>query len=162
MISLTATQALWFLPLALPICVWVAISDMRSMKIPNKAVIALFAAFTLTGFFALGWPEFPWRYLHLVVVLIIGFALNMAGLIGAGDAKFAAVMAPFVALSDLTFFMVLFAAVMLLSFAFHRLLRALPMVRAATPEWASWTSKKFPMGLALSAALIAYLALGLH
>ena len=43
------TAAAWFLPFVLPITVWVAWSDMRHMKIPNYAVIALFAAFVVLG-----------------------------------------------------------------------------------------------------------------
>ncbi len=101
---LTDTQALWFLPFALPICLWVAWSDLKFMKIPNKAVLALVAVFAVVGFIALGWPDWGWRWLHLLVILIIGFALNIIGAIGAGDAKFAAAMAPFVALADLTYF----------------------------------------------------------
>lgn len=45
MIHTTATTALWFLPFALPIAVWVAWSDMKFMRIPNKAVLALTAVF---------------------------------------------------------------------------------------------------------------------
>ena len=39
----TWTEAAWFLPFVIPIAIWVAWSDMSSMKIPNKAVLALLA-----------------------------------------------------------------------------------------------------------------------
>lgn len=159
MLAATAREAMWFLPFALPVALWAAWSDMKYMKIPNKAVLALAGVFAVVGLVALPLPEYGWRWLHLAVVLAITFALTMAGMIGAGDAKFAAAMAPFVALGDLRLFIGVFAASLLAAFAAHRLLRAIPPFRRATPDWASWTSKKFPMGLALSGALLAHLAL---
>jgi prepilin peptidase CpaA len=52
--------------------------------------------------------------------------------------------------------MVLFAACILGAFACHRIARAMPAIRAITPDWASWTHHKFPMGLALAGLLIIY------
>ncbi len=158
--ALTQVTALWFLPFVLPICIWVAWNDMKFMKIPNKAVVALFAVFVVVGLIALPFEEYLWRMPHLVVILAIGFVANMAGLLGAGDAKFAAAMAPFIALGDAGLYMYLFAALLLVAFAGHRIFRAIPAVRRATPEWASWTSRKFPMGLALGGSLALYLLLG--
>ena len=40
-LALTAAEALWFLPFVLPICIWVAWSDLREMRIPNVSVLAL-------------------------------------------------------------------------------------------------------------------------
>jgi len=158
--ALTATSALWFLPFVLPICIWVAWSDMKFMKIPNKAVLALLGVFLIVGLIALPFTGYLWRLPHIVVILAIGFVANMAGLLGAGDAKFAAAMAPFVALGDAVLFMYLFAAALLAAFAVHRIFRAIPAVRRATPQWASWTSRKFPMGLALGSSLAFYLLAG--
>ena len=158
--TITSYAALWFLPFALPICIWVAWSDLKFMKIPNKAVLALTVVFLLIGLIAIPLAEYPWRLLHLVVVLVVGFALNMAGMIGAGDAKFAAAMAPFLPLGDMRLFMVLFAAVLIAAFVTHRLFRSVPAMRRRTPDWKSWTSKKFPMGLALGGALAIYLGFG--
>jgi len=158
--AITSYAALWFLPFALPICIWVAWSDLKFMKIPNKAVLALTLVFLAIGLIVIPLADYPWRLLHLVVVLVIGFALNMAGAIGAGDAKFAAAMAPFLPLGDLRLFMVLFAAVLIAAFITHRLFRSVPAMRHRTPDWISWTSKKFPMGLALGGALAIYLGFG--
>ena len=80
--------------------------------------------------------------------------VNAAGLVGAGDAKFAAAMAPFFITADVRLLLGLFAACLLGAFFAHRLARAVPAVRRATAEWASWTARKFPMGLALSGTLI--------
>ncbi|MDO9524140.1 MAG: prepilin peptidase, partial [Gemmobacter sp.] len=136
MTAATSASALWFLPFVLPIAIWVAWNDMKFMKIPNKAVLALGGVFAVIGLLALPLPEYGWRWVHLAVVLAIGFAATMVGLVGAGDAKFAAVMAPFVALADVQMFLALFAAALLGAFAAHRLMRAIPAVRNATPDWA--------------------------
>jgi prepilin peptidase CpaA len=151
--------AFWFLITTLPIALWVAWSDMATMKIPNYAVYALVAVYAVVGFIVLPLDEYLWRYLHLVVILVIGFLLNMGGALGAGDAKFAAAMAPFFALGNWVEVLILFAGVLILAFITHRLFRAIPAVRRALPHWESWTRKDFPMGLALSGTLIAYFLL---
>ena len=158
--AITAWSAVWFLPFALPICIWVAWNDMKFMKIPNKAVIALSAVFVVIGLISIPFSEFPWRVLSFVVVLAIGFGLNMIGSIGAGDAKFAAAMAPFVAYGDLKTMMYLFAAVLFAAVATHRLFKRSGRFRALTPEWASWATRDFPMGLALGGTLAFYLIAG--
>lgn len=157
MLAASAREALWFLPLVIPIAIWVAWSDMKFMKIPNKAVLALAGVFAVIGLLALPLPEYGWRWVHLAAVLAVGFVLTIAGLMGAGDAKFGAAMAPFIALGDLNLFIGIFAASLILAFVGHRTMRAIPAVRKATPDWASWTHRKFPMGLALSGALLIHL-----
>ena len=160
MTAQTTSAALWFLPFATPIAIWVAWSDMARMKIPNKAVLALVAVFAVVGMIALPLPDYGWRWVHLVVVLALGFIANAAGLLGAGDAKFAAAMTPFVLREDIVLFAYLFAAVLLAGFATHRLACRVPAIRARTPGWESWERKDFPMGLCLGGALVFYLLIG--
>ncbi|NHX28376.1 hypothetical protein HA397_31050, partial [Escherichia coli] len=138
---------------------WVAWSDMKTMLIPNKAVLALFVVFAVVGLVALPFDAYLWRYAHLGVVLVVGFLLNMIGMIGAGDAKFAAAMAPFIALPELPDFATLFAIVLVVTFALHRLARRLPALRNSAPGWESWERKDFPMGLALGVSLFLHLAM---
>lgn len=159
--AISPAAAMAFLPFALAIGIWVAWSDMKFMKIPNNAVVALFAVFVVVGPFVLPFDEYLWRWVHMIVVLAIGFIANMGGLMGAGDAKFLAAMAPFMNRADTPWIIQIFAAVLLAAFATHRLFRAIPAMRRAFPDWKSWTHTKFPMGLALSGALILYLALGI-
>ena len=144
---------------ALPIAAWAAWSDVTRMTIPNRAVIALALAFALLGPLVLPWPEIGARALQAVVVLAVGVALYAARLMGAGDAKFAAVMAAYVAPADGAAFLYLASFVLVAAFALHRAARAVPPLRAATPGWASWERREFPMGLALGPALAGYLAL---
>ncbi|MGX0875854.1 prepilin peptidase CpaA [Roseovarius sp. MBR-154] len=159
-LEITARAALWFLPFAVPICAWVALSDLRRMKIPNMAVLALLAVFVVVGVLALPFWDYAWRFAHLAILLVLGILANMIGLMGAGDAKFIAVAAPFVALGDAAMVCLLFAAVLIISFASHRIAMHSPLRRMA-PDWTSWQmTKKFPMGLALGPTLALYLGLG--
>lgn len=160
-LALTPTEALWFLPFALPICIWVAISDLRDMRIPNIAVLALVALFLGAGLMVLPLDAYGMRLLQLVVVLIAGFIFTSLGMAGAGDSKFAAAMAPFVAPGDYLFFLLLFSMVLIASWITHLSAGRVPAVRRATAGWASWDQGKlFPMGIALAGTLVIYLALG--
>ena len=146
----------WFLPFVIPIAIWVAWSDMATMKIPNKAVAALLVVFVVVGPLAMPFTDYLWRYAHFAVVLAIGFGLNSVRVLGAGDAKFAASMAPFIALSDWLLFMYLLGGVMIAAFIIHRAVRA-SSLREKVPHWESWTRREFPMGFALAPSLIMYL-----
>ncbi len=155
---MTSQAALWFLPFALPILGWVVLSDLKTMTIPNKAVLALVAVFAIVGLIALPFEVWAWRWLHLVVALVAGFMLNIVGAFGAGDAKFAAAMAPFVALGDAISFFLIFAIMIPVTFFSHRLFRAIPPIRRATAHWESWgRPTDFPFGLPLAGTLAIYL-----
>lgn len=156
---MTSWAALVFLPFAVPISLWVVWSDLSRMKIPNKAVMALTVVFAVVGLFVFPLEEYLWRWVHLVVVLVIGFVMNISRMMGAGDAKFAAAMAPFVALSDAYLVLTLLAVLIVFGFALHRFARRIPSLTGATPNWESWSRKDYPMGLSLGATLIAYLTI---
>ncbi|UXX85184.1 prepilin peptidase [Roseovarius pelagicus] len=158
--QITASSAMWFLPFVLPVCLWVAWSDLRVMKIPNLAVLALAAIFLIVGLIALPFDQYIWRLVQLIIVLLVGIVMNAAGLIGAGDAKFAAAAAPFIALGDLRLLCVILAANLLAGFTAHRIAKYTSL-RQLAPEWESWSrGKKFPMGLCLGGTLAIYLVLG--
>lgn len=158
--SITALTALWFLPLVLPLCFYVAYTDMAQMRITNQAVIVLAAVFVVMGVFLLPFDVYLWRLAAMVMVLVVGFVLNLAGAFGAGDAKFCAAAAPYIALGDLQFLVMLFMVVLMAAAATHRGVKYTPLRRLA-PEWASWDQgKKFPMGFALGFTLALYLILG--
>lgn len=101
MLTQSAHAALWLLIFATPIALYVAWSDLRAMRIPNKSVLALLIVYAIVGVLTLPISVWAWSWLHFVVVLVVGFALSLTGGFGAGDAKFAAAMAPFIALGDL-------------------------------------------------------------
>ena len=160
MLNLTPDQAyLVLLICVLPVCAWVCWSDLKTMKIPNKSVMLLVAVWVVVGLAVFPFEAWAWRWLNLVVVLAIGFVLNAIANVGAGDAKFAAAAALFIASVHLNLVLPLFAAFLLGAFAAHRILRAIPAVRALTPDWVSWKRKDFPMGLALVGTFVAYMVL---
>lgn len=147
-----------FLPFVASIGLWVAWSDMAAMKIPNQAVLALWLVWLVPGVFLVPLGLWAWGWALALGVLVLGFVLNAAGLMGAGDAKFASAMAPFFVDADLRIVLGLMAACLLGAFTAHRLARLVPAIRRAAPDWASWTHDDFPMGLALAGMLIITLA----
>ncbi len=159
-LAISSKAAMWFLPFVVPIGLWVAYSDMKMMKIQNKAVLALGLVFVIVGLFVLDWPSYWDGWINGVVVLGIGFVIASLNLVGAGDAKFAAAMAPFVVARDFMELMILFAVIVFVAFVLHRLMRVTGIGARIAPDWQSWTDKDFPMGLALGPALIIYLIFG--
>ena len=71
-LSLTFAQAIWFFPVALPICVWVALTDLRELRIPNVAVLAHAVQFLGAGLIVLPLEAYGFRLLQLVVVALLG------------------------------------------------------------------------------------------
>ncbi|MCA0870907.1 prepilin peptidase [Seohaeicola saemankumensis] len=158
--GLTVVQAWWFLPFVLPICFYVCFTDLREMRITNQAVVALALVFVVIGPLTMPLPDYGMRLLQLLGVLVIGIVLNAGGAVGAGDAKFAAAAAPFIAPGDLRLLMAIFAANLLAAFCTHRLAKYTALRRVA-PGWKSWDMGwKFPMGLSLGGTLALYLILG--
>lgn len=158
--QIPAFAALCFLPFVLPLCLYTVFTDMRDMRIKNHAVVALFAVYAVIGLFVLPLDIYLWRYVALIVVLVLGIVFNMAGVLGAGDAKFAAAAAPLIWPGDAALVMLLFAANLLAAFCAHRLAKH-TRLRDIAPHWKSWvTGSKFPMGMALGGTLAIYLTLG--
>jgi len=158
--ALTASAAAWFLPFVLPICLYVMYTDLSRMKITNAANLALVSVFVVIGLIALPFPEYLWRFAALGVMLVLGMLLDAGGVMGAGDSKFLAAAAPFVAVQDLPLVSFLLIATLLAAVLTHRLAKHSPLRRMA-PGWTSWEQgKKFPMGLALGPTLALYLGLG--
>lgn len=154
--ALTAYAASLYLLAVIPIGFFVAYSDLSRMKIPNIAVGALVASYSVLGLIALPFDIYLWQWLHLVVMLIIGIILNALGAMGAGDAKFIAAAAPMVMIGDLQLIMFLFAACLVAGYVTHRIAMHSPL-RNAVPHWESWQSgKRFPMGFPLAMTMIFY------
>lgn len=175
--NIPAVAAVWFLPFVLPICFYVAYTDLRSMLIKNHAVVALFTVFAVLGFFLLppwstewaSWksayftltlPSYLWQLIHVGVVLFFGILLNAAGVLGAGDAKFIAAASAFIWPGDYMAAFFLLMITTMAAYVTHRLVRRTPL-RAIAPEWESWNrDRHFPLGFPLGGALAIYLLLG--
>ncbi|MCR8827564.1 prepilin peptidase [Pseudosulfitobacter koreensis] len=158
--AISAWSAWWFLPFVLPLCFYVAFTDLREMRITNQAVGALVVEFALVGLIALPFDEYLWRFAQLGIVLVITIILNAVGAMGAGDSKFIAAAAPYLAVGDTQIIIALYTASLLAAFSAHRLAKHSALHRMA-PHWISWNQgKKFPMGFALGGTLAFYLILG--
>lgn len=156
---MSSVDALILLGLSFPIVIWAAWSDLKFMTIPNKACIALFVLFVIVAPFLLPLPDYGVRLLQAVIVLIIGFVLTSIGILGGGDSKLFAAMAPFVAYSDIGMFFFLLAFLSLAAIVLHRLLPRLSFFKSWVSGWKSFNvSEKFPFGLPLAGALSMYLA----
>lgn len=161
-ISVTVTQSIAFLIFVAPLCIYVAWNDLRAMKIPTWSTDALALVFVVVGIFVMPFGDYVWRYAHFGVVLVAAMLLNAAGAMGAGDSKFLASAAPFVALDDAGFVFMLLGIGMFLGYFIHRAAKAIKPIRNLVPDWESWhQGKRFPLGFPLGAVLIIYLALPL-
>jgi prepilin peptidase CpaA len=154
------TAALTLLIVTAPLCIYVAYSDLRAMRIPNWTVYALFGLFAVVGPLVMPLPQYGWQLLHMPILLMVGMVVNAAGLAGAGDAKFVAAAGPFLWAADLRVLIVIFMANLLAAFVSHRIAKHSGL-RALAPGWQSWSMGwSFPMGLSLSGTLMIYLGMG--
>lgn len=107
------------------------------------------------GVLAVPFQTWLWGWALGLAVFVATFILFALRAIGAGDAKFAAAMAPMFIYADI---LACSAASMPPArwgaLAAHRALKYVPAFRAATPDWKSWTHTGFPFGTALSGTLI--------
>ena len=155
---LDPTDAMILLVPALPIAIWAAFSDLKRMKIPNASVLAMAAIWPLLGWYLVPLTAWFWGFALMAIVFGAGFLLYLTGTFGAGDAKFAAAMAGIFVGGDIGKILLIVFVCMVGALLLHRILRSLPFVTNATPDWESWTRRRyFPFGLALSSILVFYL-----
>lgn len=171
--QIPAFQALLFLPLVLPICLWTFFNDMRSKRISNLTVWALFIVFVPVALATMPWQDVLWRGVHYAVVFAYGLFLWFFRQVGAGDVKFAAVMALFIHSGDIRLMLVIAAAAMLAASLTVILVRLTPPMRNLAPDWASWGAPSgdtssvgkgqrftIPMGTGFALMLAVYLIMG--
>lgn len=156
---ITPTGALILLVPALPIALWATYSDMKRLKIPNQAVLALAAVWPLLGWLAVPtWSAWAWGFAFLAIGFVIGYlAFALVGFPG-GDAKYAAAMSPVFVGADIGLVLQLVLVCMVGATILHQIVRKIPIVRRMAPDWESWKHwRMVPFGMALSAILILYL-----
>ena len=56
-----AQAALWFLPFLVPLCLYVAYTDLAYMRITNPTVTAMFAVFVVLGVFLFPLNVYLWQ-----------------------------------------------------------------------------------------------------
>ncbi|KAB7613466.1 hypothetical protein F9L33_12795 [Amylibacter sp. SFDW26] len=156
---LNLPEVLLFFP-AFFIGIYVCWTDMKFMRIPNNACLALLGSFLILGFLIFDLQEYGIRLAQGAVILALGFLVTSLGLVGGGDSKFAAVIAPFIALSHAFQFIFIVAIISFISLALHKLIAVTPVLRQHTEKWASWDPDgMFPFGITLAGSLIVYLFL---
>lgn len=142
--ALTSYAAAWFLPFVVPICLYVMYTDLSRMKITNVANMALAAVFLVIGLVVLDFDAYLWRLAGMAIVLVVGVILNAVGVMGAGDSKFIAAAAPFVALADLTLLCFIFLGCLIAAIVTHKTAK-FTRLRQLAPHWTSWEQgKSFP------------------
>lgn len=155
---LEPTDAMILLVPVLPIAIWAAVSDLKRMKIPNKSVLAMAAVWPLLGWYLVPMTVWLWGFAIMAIVLVLGFLMYLTGTFGAGDAKYAAAMAGIFTGGQIADILLIVFVCMVGALLVHRILRSLPFITNATPDWESWTRRRyFPFGLALSAIVVFYL-----
>lgn len=143
--------------IALPPALAVALWDLKHLQIPNWLTGAAALLFLGFVFLTLPFDQAIWRLAGAAAVLVVGFLFFLGRALGGGDAKAAAAFAPMIAPGDAAAALVLLAAAALIGLALLTLLRRTPLARGS---WAVWSdSRRFPYGVALAAALIAYLSI---
>lgn len=146
----------------LPLMAFVIFTDLRTMKIPNWAVLAAFAVFLVTGLWGLPFDVYLWRIGHALIALLAGFVLfSLAGGgIGAGDLKLIAAITPFVPGSSVGLVLFIFAVSVFALLAFHQVTRM--VVRRRETGWKSLDQKVYlPAGVALGLTIVLFLGLDL-
>ena len=132
--------------------------DLKALRIPNWCVLAVIALYIVTGLWGLPLDIFAWRFLHGVIVLVLGFGLYSisGGNVGGGDIKLIAALTPFIAGSDVLYVLGVFAILSLAGLMIHRFVRGL--LRDRKTGWAALDQKRFfPAGLLLGGTIMIYL-----
>ncbi len=160
-----SVPALWAAAVAMvPLMALTAYHDLKDLRIPNWLVLLVLGAFLLTGLWGLPLDVFGWRLLQGAAVLLVGFLLFAGGLIGGGDAKMAAVLAPFVAGPDVGRLLLIYCIVALALILILRL--AQQMLRHEETGWLSIdqlgkpaAQRVFPMGVIFAITMAIYLGM---
>lgn len=159
------TPALWVtIILLVPLMALASWWDLKHLKIPNWQTLAMFGVFVVTGLWGLDTETFLWRLGQGLIVLGIGYILFAVGVIGGGDAKMAAALAPFIVPVDVAQLLVFYA---LVSFVLLIVLRM--VMQACRHKKTGWLSidqlekpareRVFPMGLIFGLTITGYLAI---
>ncbi len=155
------SAALVLLLIATPFSIYAAVTDLRSMKIYNKCNLGLFFGFLIVGFFVFPLDQYGLRISQAAVMFAVGVVMTNFGMMGGGDSKFIAAMAPYIAFQDALGFIFLLSVLSLVTVALHRGIGAIKPLQPSLAGWRSWSAerRKFPFGVTLGASLVLYLAL---
>lgn len=156
---ITPTGALILLVPVLPIAIWAALTDLKRLKIPNQAVLAMAAVWPALGWLAVPtWTAWFWGFGFLVIGIVIAYLAFALVRFPGGDGKLAAAISPVFVGADLGNLLLIILVCMLGATLFVQVIRLIPAVRRAAPDWESFRHWRImPFGVALSAMVVVYL-----
>ena len=136
---------------------YAAASDLLTMIIPNRLVLALLAAFlVLAPLTGMSWQAFALHWAAGGAVLVIAFVCFAMGWIGGGDAKLAAVIALWLGWGDAVTFIgvasVFGGVLTILLLAFRRAVVPVFIIRQPWVQRLHDEGTGVPYGIALAAA----------
>jgi prepilin peptidase CpaA len=145
------TSNLMLLILCAPICLHMAYTDLRDMKILNRDVSVILGLFVICAPFLM--PATEW-------IARLAWALpTLRGFMGAGDAKILTALTPFAAGRESVMLMAIMAIMILVMIPLHRVVRAFPALRPGLSHWRSWEHPGFPMGVVIGPSFLLFLLL---
>ena len=146
---------LWPLILIVPVLIYVGVSDLRAMRIPNEASLLCVAVFVACLPF-LGFEEAAFRVAAAAAVFGLGLVLFVARIVAGGDVKILAALMLFIPTGTLTLFGLILSLSLLATVMALVALRASPM--AAGSRWTGLRAEAhLPMGVAIGLAGVAHL-----
>lgn len=156
---ITQTGALILLVLMLPIAIWATFNDLKRLKIPNKAVLAMAAIWPLAGWMAVPtWTAWAWGFAFMAIGIALGYVAHALVNFPGGDSKYAAAISPVFVGADIVEVITLVLACMLGATVLFQIVRILPGIDRVTAGWEGFKHWRIvPFGLALSAMVIYYL-----
>lgn len=82
--DIAASEAIWLLPPALPVALFIAYGDLKFMKITNAAVLLMAGIFLFFGFIALPFYGWLWQIAQMLIMLLVGILAHGLRLMGGG------------------------------------------------------------------------------
>jgi len=168
-----SSPALWAaIATMVPLMVFTAYWDAKTLKIPNWIPLTALAIYVATGLWGLALETFLWGLgsgLAVLVFFILLYALLEAvggGGVGAVDLKLMAALVPFIAFRDAFVVLVVYTAATVILAVVFSMLWARQSRKGTESGWASinQTGRTFrkrtpPVGVAIAATMVVYLAL---
>ncbi len=156
---ITSSGALILLVPALPIAIWATLNDLKKLKIPNKAVLAMAAIWPLLGWLAVPtWTAWFWGLGFMAIGIALAYLAFALFNFPGGDGKYAAAISPFFVGADISYVLMLVLICMMGATLAFQVIRVLPGIRSVTTGWEGFKHWRIvPFGLALSAMAIYYL-----
>lgn len=137
------------LVLVLPFLIAMALEDLRKLRISNRLVLVMIAAFALSGPILLPLTEIGLRLAAAAMVFALGLTGFILRLWGGGDVKAFSALILFLPSSALILYAYVFSASMLIGISLVLLLRA--TMGSENSEWSSLKpNSSYPMGVSIA------------